>query len=206
MGAFDVKSFLTKVYGLTGLGFALTGLSALALASVPYTLPGALLSLVICLALMFAAFATRGVISAGFFLAFSLVEGYGLGPFLAHHMHVAPLAVPLAFVTTAVLFVGLSAYVIFTKKDFSFMGAGLFIALIVLIGAIILSLFFPFLTVLVSAAVAVVFSMYILYDTSEMIHGRYEDDQYGSAAVAIYLDILNLFLSLVRLFSALTDD
>ncbi len=99
-------------------------------------------------------------------------------------------------------FIGLSAYALISGRDFSAWAGFLWSGLWVLIGGGILNIFFggePLSLALASASV-LVFTGYILYDTSEMLD-KGEDDVIG-CAMNLYLDFLNLFLNLLRIFGA----
>jgi len=106
-----------------------------------------------------------------------------------------------ALLVTSTEFVLLSAYVHITKKDFSWLGGYLFVSLWALIFMGILSWFLgsSILNFMVSVAGVLVFTGYILYDTSNIIH-KYGPDDYIIAEVELYLDIINLFLYLLALF------
>ncbi len=86
-----------------------------------------------------------------------------------------------------------------TKKDFTVMGKALFIVLIVIVAASLLNLFFQssIVNLAISAVAAILFSFYILYDTQNIIRGNYETPIEG--AVALYLDFVNLFVSLLNI-------
>ena len=93
-----------------------------------------------------------------------------------------------------------------TKRDFTTWGKMLFITLIVLLVAMLLNLFFksPIFQVALSCVSAVLFSAYILYDTQNIIRGNYETPIEG--AVDLYLDFLNLFVSLLRILGFFNSD
>lgn len=95
--------------------------------------------------------------------------------------------------------VGISAYAITTRKDFSYLGGFLFASLLILLAAGILNLFLksPLLDLVHAGGGAILFSVYLLYDVSRIVNKG--ETNYIVAAVSIYLDILNLFLSLWRL-------
>ncbi|AGZ82560.1 Bax inhibitor-1 family protein [Campylobacter fetus] len=131
---------------------------------------------------------------------FTFVSGLTLGPVLNTYIgagmgHI----ITQAFLMTTVAFGGLTVFAFNTKKDFSVMGKMLFITLIVIVVASLLNLFFQsaILATVVAAVGAILFSAYILYDTQMIIRGGY--DSPVLAAVALYLDILNLFISLLQL-------
>ncbi|MGK0288795.1 MAG: modulator of FtsH protease [bacterium] len=112
-----------------------------------------------------------------------------------------------AFTLTALIFVSLSAYAIYSKKDFSFMGGMLGVGLIIVIVAGILNIFFrsPIGSLMISGASAFLFSGFILYDTSNIMR-EYPTDEYVMATLSLYLNILNLFLALLRILGFLSDD
>jgi len=89
-----------------------------------------------------------------------------------------------------------------TKKDFSSMGKMLMIALIILIVGSISNIFIgsPILQLGIAMVGALLFSAFILYDTQKIIRGEFETPI--EAAIALYLDFLNLFISLLQIFAA----
>lgn len=107
---------------------------------------------------------------------------------------------------TAIIFFALSAYVLTTKKNFSFMGGFLFVGLMVALVAMIANIFFqiPALHLAINAVIVLLMSGFILYDTSNIIHGG--ETNYLRATVSLYLNILNLFTSLLSLLGATNDD
>ena len=107
---------------------------------------------------------------------------------------------------TAIIFFALSAYVLTTKKNFSFMGGFLFVGLMVALVAMIANIFFqiPALQLAINAVIVLLMSGFILYDTSNIIHGG--ETNYLRATVSLYLNILNLFTSLLSLLGATNDD
>jgi len=105
---------------------------------------------------------------------------------------------------TGVIFLALSGYVLTTRKDFSFMGGFLFVGLIVMIVASLANLFFqvPALQLALSAASIMLFSGYILYDTSKIIHGG--ETNYVMATVQLFLDIYIIFMNLLHILGSLS--
>lgn len=108
---------------------------------------------------------------------------------------------------TTVVVVCLTLYTFWAARrghDFSFLGPILFTSLIILILFIIIQVFFPLgkLSYMIYGGIAsLIFSGFIVYDTDNLIK-RYTYDQYIWASVSLYLDIINLFLSLLTLFRA----
>jgi FtsH-binding integral membrane protein len=140
---------------------------------------------------------------------FTLCEAYTVGVICAMYYEAgAGMIVLQALILTAAVFVSLSTYVMVTKKDFSFLGAGLSAVLIVLLVWGMLNMFFDFGLggrMVFSLAGALLFAGYILYDTSNLLH-RHGPDDYIEASVALYLDIINLFLYLLQLLRMLQSD
>lgn len=140
--------------------------------------------------------------------AFTGFFGYVLGPTVNAYLSIpnGTEIVTTALALTATIFFALSAYALTTRKDFSFLGGFLFVGLVVIILASIAGIFFsvPGMQLAISAAAVLIFSGYILYDTSQIIHGG--QTNYVMATVSLYLDIVNLFMSLLHLVSAFTGD
>jgi modulator of FtsH protease len=132
--------------------------------------------------------------------------GFGLGPMLSYYLSVNPNIVMLAMGGTGTIFLGLSGYALSTRKDFSFMGGFIFVGMLVAIGAMLLNLFLgiPALALAVSAAVIMIMSGFILFQTSAMIHGG--ETNYISATAGLFIAILNIFTSLLHILGAFGDD
>ncbi len=122
--------------------------------------------------------------------------GFGLGPLISHYLAVNPSIVMTALGGTGAIFLGLSGYALTTRKDFSFMGGFLMVGLLVVIGAMILNIFLamPALFLAVNAAVVMIMSGLILFQTSSLIHGG--ETNYIMATAGLFLSILNMFTAL----------
>lgn len=105
---------------------------------------------------------------------------------------------------TGAIFFTLAGIATVTKKDFSFMGKFLFVGVIVVLLAILANIFLqiPALSLTISAVAVLLFSAYILYDVSRIVTGG--ENNYVVATLAIYLDIYNVFVSLLNLLLAFT--
>jgi modulator of FtsH protease len=140
--------------------------------------------------------------------AFTGVMGASLGPMLNFYLAMpgGPALVLQALAGTAVVFFGLTAYALTTRKDFSFMGGFLMIGLIVAVVAMIANIFLaiPALSLTISAAVVMIMSGLILFDTSRIINGG--ETNYIRATVGLYLNIYNLFIHILHLLTALSGD
>ncbi|MBK7356745.1 Bax inhibitor-1/YccA family protein [Propionivibrio sp.] len=103
---------------------------------------------------------------------------------------------------TGAIFFSLATVATVTKKDFSFLGKFLFIGVIVVLLAALANIFFqiPALSLTISAVAVLIFSAYILYDISRIVNGG--EVNYISATLAVYLDIYNVFVSLLNLLMA----
>ncbi|XP_047951944.1 protein LIFEGUARD 2-like [Salvia hispanica] len=112
-----------------------------------------------------------------------------------------------AFVLTAVVVVSLTLYTFWAARrgyDFNFLGPFLFGAIIILMLFGIIQIFFPMgkiSTMIYGGLGAIIFCGYIVYDTDNLIK-RYGYDEYIWASIALYLDVINLFLSLLSVFRA----
>ena len=172
-------------------------------ANIPH--PGFAVSLVVMLGLVFLIQALRNSVW-GIAAVFALTGfmGLTLGPilnFYVSHFANGTQLVMTALGGTGAIFVGLSAYALTTKKDFSFMKGFLFAGILVAFLALIAAVFFalPLLMLVVSAMFVLLMSGLILQQTSAMIHGG--ETNYILATVTLYAAIYNLFTSLLHLLA-----
>lgn len=145
---------------------------------------------------------------------FTGLLGAALGPMLNRYLAMPNGAemVMQALGGTAVIFFSLSAYVLTTKKDFSFMGgflfAGLMVVIVGAIGAMVASYFFgvdvSLFSLALSGAIVLLMSGLILFDTSRIINGG--ETNYIMATVGLYLNLYNLFTALLHIIGATSDD
>jgi len=114
--------------------------------------------------------------------------------------------IALAAGGTGAIFFTMASVATVSKRDFSSMGKFLFVGMIVALLAAVANIFFqiPALSLTIAAAVVVIFSAYILYDISRIVQGG--ETNYVSATLAVYLDIYNVFVSLLQLIMALTGE
>ncbi|MFI2809830.1 MULTISPECIES: Bax inhibitor-1/YccA family protein [Microbulbifer] len=148
----------------------------------------------------------------GVVFAFTGLLGASLAPLLNYYVAAGMAQViTQALGTTALIFFALSAYVLTTRKDFSFMGGFLFVGLIAVLvcalGMMIAGFFgvhMPLASVVLSGVIALLFSGFILYDTSAIINGG--ETNYLMATTRLYLDILNLFTALLHIIGFASDD
>ncbi|QLE85620.1 MULTISPECIES: Bax inhibitor-1/YccA family protein [Shewanella] len=140
--------------------------------------------------------------------AFTGMQGASLGYILNHYAGLAngPQLIMQAFGLTSVVFVTLSAYAITTKKDFSFMRGFLLAGLVIAIVAGIANIFIGSGVVFMAlnAGIALLMTGFILYDTSRIVNGG--ETNYIRATIALFLDFLNLFVSILHLMGMGNDD
>ncbi|MGM8225791.1 Bax inhibitor-1/YccA family protein [Cellvibrio sp. ARAG 10.3] len=145
--------------------------------------------------------------------AFTGLIGASLGPILNHYLAFASggSIVLQALGGTALIFLGLSAYTLTTRKDFSFLQGFVVVGMMVMIAAMLILIgasLFGFnvsgLQLAFSAGVVLLMSALILYQTSAIIHGG--ETNYIMATTSLYLSIINLFTSLLHLLGAAGDD
>lgn len=135
--------------------------------------------------------------------------GYTLGPML--NFYISTLAngaelVMMALGGAGAIFLTLSGYALTTRKDFSFIRgfvlAGIIVVFLASIGAIVFHI--SGLALAVSAAAIVLMAGFILYQTSEMVHGG--ESNYIMATVGLYVAVFNLFTSLLHLLAAFAGE
>ncbi len=148
--------------------------------------------------------------SAGLGVVFAITGllGFALGPILSMYLSLpnGSQTIMTALGGTGVMFLGLSAYALTTRRDFSFMGGFLVVGFLVVLGAALLNIFLsiPALSLAISAAVILLMSGFILHDTSRIIHGG--ETNYIHATVGLYLSLFNIFVSLLQLLGFANND
>jgi len=197
---------LRNTYLLLGMTFLFSALAAYVAFAMHARPLNPILFLVGAYGLMFLTNATRnsslGIVSV---FAFTGFMGYALGPilnlYISHYSNGAQL-IGTALGGTGLIFFALSGYALTTRKDFSYMGGFLFVAVMAAVLAMIANLFFqiPALQLAISAAFVLISSGVILMQTSQIIHGG--ETNYISATVTLFVSIYNLFMSLLNLLSA----
>jgi len=204
-----VSSVLRNTYGLLALTLAFSGIVAFMAqrANVPY--PNIFVVLIGFYGLFFLTAKLRdsgwGILST---FALTGFMGYTLGPILNRYLGMANGAevVSSAFMMTALVFCGLSAYVLTTRKDMSFLSGFITAGFFVLLGAVLASFFFQIsgLQLAISAGFVLFSSACILFQTSAIIHGG--ERNYIMATISLYVSIYNLFVSLLQIFGFMGGD
>ncbi|MDA8484442.1 Bax inhibitor-1/YccA family protein [Pseudomonas resinovorans] len=205
----EVSRVLRNTYGLLALTLAFSGLVAYVAQQMRVPYPSIFVVLVGFYGLFFLTVKLRdsawGLIST---FALTGFMGYTLGPILNMYLGMpnGGEVVSSAFAMTALVFFGLSAYVLTTRKDMSFLGGFITAGFFVLIGATLVSLFFNIsgLQLAISAGFVVFSSVCILFQTSAIIHGG--ERNYIMATISLYVSIYNLFISLLQLVGVFSSD
>lgn len=213
--AAEQNKVLRNTYMMLGLTMIPTVIGALVGTSINFSfmaehpIMSSLLMFGVMMGMLFGVSALRnsvwGIVAL---LGFTFVAGVFLGPILqvALHLRNGAQLIGMAAGGTGIIFLSLATIATTTKKDFSFMGKFLFIGLILLIVASLANIFFqiPALSLTISAIAVMIFSAYILYDVSQIVHGG--ETNYVMATLALYMDIYNLFINLLNLLMAFSGE
>ena len=199
---------LRNTYMLLGMTIAFSAFVAFISASMGLPRPSFLITIVGFYGLLFLVHKTANS-SAGLLSVFALTGfmGYTLGPILGMVSAIGPQGdqiIMMALGGTALIFFTLSAYVLTTKKDMSFLGGMMMALFVVLIVGVIANLFMqmPALGLAISALFILFSAGAILMQTSAIINGG--ERNYVLATVTLYVSIYNIFLSLINLLLAFT--
>jgi modulator of FtsH protease len=137
---------------------------------------------------------------------FTFISGLMLAPTLqvAAGLKNGGQLVALAGGMTAAVFFVMATIATVSKRDFSFLGKFLFVGLIVLVIAMLANLFLqiPVLAVTISAVAVLIFSLFLLHDVNAIVRGG--ETNYIMATIRLFLDLLNLFVSLLNLLMIFT--
>jgi len=207
--AMSTNKVVRNTYMLLSMTLAFAALTAGLTMSLNLPSPGFIITLVGYFGLLYLTTKFRNS-SAGIGFVFALTGfmGYTLGPILNTYLSLPNGAqtVMMAMGGTAAIFLGLSAYVMTTRKDFSYMGGFLAVGILVGFLASIGAFFFdlPSLSLAVSAMFVLLMSGLILYETSNIIHGG--ETNYIMATVTLFVAIFNLFTSLLQLLGFANSD
>ncbi|MDB5980459.1 MAG: rane protein YccA family [Pseudomonas sp.] len=199
----EVSRVLRNTYGLLAITLAFSGVMAYIAQQMHVAYPNVIVVLVGFYGLFFLTNKLRdsawGLVST---FALTGFMGYLLGPILNRYLGMQGGAevVSSAFAMTALVFGGLSAYVLITRKDMSFLGGFITAGFFVLLGATLASMFFRIsgLQLAISAGFVLFSSVCILFQTSAIIQGG--ERNYIMATISLYVSIYNLFISLLQLF------
>ena len=206
----EVNKVLRNTYALLSITLLFSAITATLSMVNQWPHPGLIITLVGYFGRLFLARRFRNsALGIVFVFALTGFMGLTLGPIISFYLTALPNGgqiVMTAMGGTGIIFLGLSAYALTTRKDFSFLGgmlfAGILVAFLAGLGAIIFSI--PALSMAVSAMFILLMSGLILYQTSQIIHGG--ETNYIMATVTLYVAIYNLFLSLLHLLGIFSSD
>lgn len=149
----------------------------------------------------------KKVMSYAFLYIFTFISGITTYPIVSYYVStIGANTVLMALGTTTTVFAGLAIYASTTKRDFSFLGGMLLAALIALIAISIFNIFWPLSStgMLAFSFIGVlVFSGYVLFDFNRMKHYGISAEEVPLMALNLYLDFINLFISILRIFGIL---
>ena len=208
-GGLEISRVLRNTYGLLALTLAFSGLVAYVAQQMRVAYPSIFVVLIGFYGLFFLTVKLRNS-AWGLLSTFALTGfmGYTLGPILNRYLGMpnGGEVISSAFAMTALVFFGLSAYVLTTRKDMSFLGGFITAGFFVLIGAMLASFFLDIsgLQLAISAGFVVFSSVCILFQTSAIIHGG--ERNYIMATISLYVSIYNLFVSLLQIFGVMSGD
>jgi modulator of FtsH protease len=206
---------LRNTYGLLGLSMVPTVLGALLGVQMKFSLLagnpllGFLLFMGISFAFMWGIERNK---NSGIGVALLLGFTFFMGLLLSRILQVAlgfangGTLIGMAAGGTGAIFFTLAGIASTTKRDFSNLGKFLFAGVILLLVAMIANIFFqiPALALAISVIAVAIFSAYILYDINRIVRGG--ETNYVSATLAVYLDVYNVFVSLLQLLMAFSGD
>ncbi|OUM25512.1 Bax inhibitor-1/YccA family protein [Pseudomonas putida] len=205
----EISKVLRNTYSLLALTLAFSGVMAFVAQQMRVGYPNVFVVLIGFYGLFFLTNKLRdsawGLVST---FALTGFMGFILGPILNRYLGMAGGAevVSSAFAMTALVFGGLSAYVLITRKDMSFLSGFITAGFFVLLGAVVASFFFQIsgLQLAISAGFVLFSSVCILFQTSAIIQGG--ERNYIMATISLYVSIYNLFVSLLQLFGIMGRD
>jgi len=204
-----INKVLRITYALLSVTLLFSALTAGTSAALNLPHPGIIITLIGYFGLLYLTTKYRNS-STGLVCVFALTGfmGYTLGPIINSYLSIANGSelVITAMGATGLIFLGLSAYALTSRKDFSFMGGflmvGILVAFLASLGAIFLEI--PALSLALSSMFVLLMSGLILYQTSDIIHGG--ETNYIMATVSLFVAIFNLFTSLLHILGFINSD
>ncbi|MBP1150191.1 MULTISPECIES: Bax inhibitor-1/YccA family protein [Methylocaldum] len=209
-GVLETNKVLRNTYALLAMTLTFSAFTAGLSMALELPHPGVIVTLIGYFGLLFLVSKFQNsALGLVFVFALTGFMGLTLGPILNIYLTQignGPQLVMTALGGTGAIFLGLSAYALTTRKDFSFLGGMLTAGILVAFLAALAALFFhmPGLQIAVSAMFIVLMAGLILYQTSEIVHGG--ERNYILATVTLYVSIFNLFTSLLHLLGVFSGD
>lgn len=205
----EINKVLRNTYTLLSMTLLFSAVVAYASMALNLPHPGLIIMLVGFYGLMFAIHKFQNsVFGLVLTFAFTGFLGYTLGPILNLYLQLnnGGQLIATALGLTGFTFLGLSAYALTSRKDFSFLSTFMVAGFFVLMGAVVLGLFMniPGLQLAISVGFVLFSSAAILYQTGALVNGG--ERNYILATVTLYVSIYNLFLSLLHILGAFSSD
>ncbi|AMO99202.1 modulator of FtsH protease YccA [Collimonas arenae] len=203
------RKVLRNTYLLLSLCLGFSAIVAGASVALSLPSPGIIITLAGYFGLLFLVtkYRDRGL-GVGMVFALTGFMGYTLGPIVSQYLSMpnGGLTVAMALAGTTVIFLGMSAYALVTKRDLSFMGGMLTVGVLVAFVAGLAAIFFsiPALSLTVSAVFVLLMSGMILFETNNIVRGG--ETNYVMATVSLFVSIFNLFTSLLQLLGFANKD
>lgn len=205
-------AYLRKVYTILSVQLALTTVISVFIMLMPamleFVIRNQWVLLVNGLAGMFCAFALiskRNEYPTNFYLlgAFTLLNSFTIGILVSLF---EMMLVAQAFFLTAVVVVGLTIYTFQTKRDFEWLGGTLysFLTIAMFAGFIQIFLRSNFIDTVLTVSGACIFSAYIIYDTQQIMK-HLSAEEYIIGVINLYMDIINLFVKILKILSMLKN-
>jgi len=203
-------TFLGKTYGMLALCIAAGSVGAYMSMGLAFPYEHPFMMLFVMIGGIFAVQAVRHMagLNLAALLAFGGITGMAIAPLVGIVAAKSPMLVTQAFMTTAVAFVSLTAYTFISRRDFSFLKGFVWVGLISIIVLGLSNYFFfesPLMALGISGMGILLFSAFILYDTSSILRD-YPNEEYIAAALTLYLDVFLLFQHVLAMFGMLNDD
>lgn len=203
-------TFLGKTYGMLALCIAAGSVGAYMSMGLAFPYEHPFMMLFVMIGGIFAVQAVRHMagLNLAALLAFGGITGMAIAPLVGIVAAKSPMLVTQAFMTTAVAFVSLTAYTFISRRDFSFLKGFVWVGLISIIVLGLSNYFFfesPLMALGISGMGILLFSAFILYDTSSILRD-YPNEEYIAAALTLYLDVFLLFQHVLAMFGMLNDE
>lgn len=204
----DRATLVRRTYGLVFLGIIVTMIgAAVAMTQRPILVQSAqhpIIGFFVFFGTLFAAqrFSHTFPINIGLTLLATFIAGIWIAPILFFMDQQQPGIVGQAAMLTFATFGGLSLFAVFSRRDFSAWGSFFFVGFLVLLLTSVLNLFFrnEVASLWIAGGTIFVFGGLLVFDTWRIVRsGQFGPNDYVPAAVSIYVDLLNIFLAILRL-------
>lgn len=202
----NIGALMARTYGLLAVTLVVSTVASIYGMHSAFAYQHPFILMIGSFALLFAVQYTgahRSPLAVPLVFAFAAGMGMMMGPAIAMYLRMpdGPTVIAEALGTTAAMFIGLSAYAMTTRRNFSHIGGFLITGLILAIVVSLLNMFLlhiPVLQLAIAGVLVLVFSGLILFDTQRMVRGGIQEPVL--LVVGLYLDIINLFMALLEIF------